>query len=231
MFLSFFPKSKVFFEVAFHGNVDVRFFIFSGFLFPFIVFMKDLNEIVVTVTFYFIFCGMTVFFVGMFISNALSHHIRSSSLLSQFHVKVSKIGWKLGVRIWPVLEGIPSAATICWKVIVLKIGIPELLPYSWILEGSWGFESAWLWSFCIFLFQWSCFGLPYSLTVIWITPNCLLLVFYYNCPALFCWIRNLNQLTSFFSVWRWLPLMTFKLDHFHLKCCRWYLVDLPLYPR
>ena len=40
---------------------------------------------------------MTVFFLGMSISNALDHHIRSSNLLSQFHAKVSKIGWDLHV--------------------------------------------------------------------------------------------------------------------------------------
>ena len=100
--------------------------------------------------------------------------------------------WMLGVPIRPVLEGILSAATTCWRVIVLEIGISKLLSYSWILEGRWGFESAWFWFFCIFLFQCSCFCLSYSLTVIWITPNWLLFLFCYNHPAPFCWIRNLN---------------------------------------
>ena len=81
----------------------------------------------------------------------------------------------LGVRIRPVLEGILSDATTCWRVIVLEIGILKLLPYSWIPEDRWWFESSWLWFFCIFLFQCSCFCLSYSLTVIWITPNWLLL--------------------------------------------------------
>ena len=40
---------------------------------------------------------MTVFFLGMSISNALVYHIRNSSLLSQFHAKVSKIGWNLDI--------------------------------------------------------------------------------------------------------------------------------------
>ena len=69
---------------------------------------------------------MAVFFLGMFISSALVHHIRHSSLMSQFHAKV---------QIEPVLEGILSVATICWRVIVLEIAIPKLLPYSWIPEG------------------------------------------------------------------------------------------------
>ena len=58
--------------------------------------------------------------------------------------------------------------------------------------GRWGLESAWFWFFCIFLFQCSCFCFTYSLTVIWIAPNWLLLVFCYNCPAPFCWIHNLD---------------------------------------
>ena len=84
---------------------------------------------------------MTVFFLGMPISNALAHHIRSSNLLSQFHGKVSKIGWNLDVG------GTNSACigrdTVCCyyllesnQVIVLEIGIPKLFPYSWILEGK-----------------------------------------------------------------------------------------------
>ena len=81
----FFPKRKVFFEVSFHGNVGVRLFIFSGFLFPFII------------SFYFIFCGTNVSLGGMSISNAVVHHIWNSNLLSPFHAKVSKIGWNLDV--------------------------------------------------------------------------------------------------------------------------------------
>ena len=153
----FFPKRKVFFEVAFHLNVGVRFFIFSGFLFPFIMSIMALNEIVIMVTFYFFLCGMTVFFLGISISNSLVHHIQSSSLLSQFHAKVSKIGWNLDVL---------SAANTCWRVFVLEIDIPKLLPYLWIPEGRWGFESAWFWFFCIILFQCSCFCMSYSPTVI-----------------------------------------------------------------
>ena len=190
----FFPKRKVFFEVAFHGNIGVRFFVFSDFLFPSIISMKGLNEIVIIVTFYFIFCSMTVFFLGMSISNALAHHIRSSNLLSRFHAKVSKIGWNLDVG------GTNSACigrdSVCCYYLLESYrdwnGIPKLLPYSWIPEGRWGFESAWFWFFCIFIFQCSCFCLSYSLTVIWITPNWLLFVFCYSCPAPLCWIRNLS---------------------------------------
>ena len=40
---------------------------------------------------------MAVFFFGMFISSALVHHIRNSSLMSQVHAKVHKIGWNLVV--------------------------------------------------------------------------------------------------------------------------------------
>ena len=88
----FFPKRKVLFEVAFHGNEFVTILLILRFFVPFIIFMKGLIEIVTIVTFYF----MTVFFLGMSISNTLAH-IRSSSLLSQFHAKVSKIGWNLDV--------------------------------------------------------------------------------------------------------------------------------------
>ena len=146
--------------------------------------------------FYFIFCGMTVFFLGMSISNAFAHHIRSSNLLSQFHAMPRfprLVGiWMLVVRIRPVLEGILSAATTCWRVIVLEIGILKLLPYSWISEGRWVFESAQFWFFCIFLFQCTRFCFSYSLTVIWVTPNWLLFVFCYNCPVPFCRIHNLT---------------------------------------
>ena len=80
---------------------------------------------------------MTVFFLGMSISNALVRHIQSSSLLSQFHAKVSKIGWNLDVKGTnsTCIEVILSAASTCWRVIVLEIGIPKLLPYLWIPEG------------------------------------------------------------------------------------------------
>ena len=121
----FFPKRKVFFEVAFHENVSVRFFIFSGFLFPFIMSIMALNELVIIATFFF-FCGMTVFFLGISISNALVNHIQSSSLLSQFQGKVSKIGWNLDVL---------SAANTCRRVFMLEIEIPKLLTYLWIPEG------------------------------------------------------------------------------------------------
>ena len=49
---------------------------------------------------------MAVFFLGMSISNAFVHHVRNNSLLSQFHAKVSKIGWiwLLMMRIGPVLD-------------------------------------------------------------------------------------------------------------------------------
>ena len=174
---------------------------------------------------------MTVFFLGMSISNALAHHIRSNNLLSRFHAKVSKIGWNLDVG------GTNSACigrdSVCCYYLLESYrdwnGIPKLLPYSWIPEGRWGFESAWFWFFCIFLFQCSCFCLSYSLTVIWITPNWLLFVLYYNCPAPFCWIRNPKLIYFSFSVWKWLPLMTLKLDPVYLKCCRWCPVNLPLY--
>ena len=146
---------------------------------------------------------MTVFFLGMSISNALVRHIQSSSLLSQFHAKVSKIGWNLDVL---------SAANTCWRVFVLEIDIPKLLPYLWIPEGRWGFESAWFWFFCIFLFQCSCFCLSYSLTVIWITPNWLLFVFYYNCPVLFCSIHQ----CSLYSEDAFLP-SPFCIEYFVLK--------------
>ena len=65
--------------------------------------------------------------------------------------------WILGIRIGPVLEGILCAATTFWRVIVLEISILKMLPYSWIPEGRWGFESTWIRFFCIFLFQCSCF--------------------------------------------------------------------------
>ena len=83
---------------------------------------------------------MAVFFLCMSISNAFVHHIRNNSLLSQFHAKVSKIGWiwLLMMRIGPVLEGILSVATTFWRVIELEIGILKLLPYSRIPEGRWG---------------------------------------------------------------------------------------------
>ena len=60
----FFPKRKVFFEVAFHLNVGVRFFIFSGFMFPFIMSIMALNEIVIMVTFYFFFMWYDCFLFG-----------------------------------------------------------------------------------------------------------------------------------------------------------------------
>ena len=69
------PQKKVFFEVVFHGNVGVRFFIFPNSWFFLIISIKGLNETVINVTFYFIFCGMTVFFLAMSISNTLVHLI------------------------------------------------------------------------------------------------------------------------------------------------------------
>ena len=172
----------MFFEVAFHGNVGVRLFIFSGFLFPFII------------SFYFIFCGTNVFFLGMPISNAVFTTCETVVCCLRFTPRFPRLPgiWMLGVQIWPVLERILSVVTTCWRIIVLEFGIPKLLPYSWIPEGRWGFESAWFWFFCIFIFQCSCFCLSYSLTVIWITPNWLLFVFCCSCPAPLCWIRNLN---------------------------------------
>ena len=100
--------------------------------------------------------------------------------------------WLLGMQTGPVLEGIVSVATTFWKVIVLEIAIPKLLPYSWIPEGRWGFESYWFWFFCGFLSQYTCFCLSYYLTVIWIILNWVLFVFCYNCPVPFCWICILN---------------------------------------
>ena len=74
--------------------------------------------------------------------------------------------WMLGIRIWPVLEVILLIATTCWRVVVIEIGSPKLLTYSWILGSRWGFESTWFWYFC------------FSFSVL----LCLLVVFSYNHP-------------------------------------------------
>ena len=178
--------------VVFHGNIGVRFFIFFDFLFPSTISMKGLNEIVILDTFYFIFCSMTISLWACPSPMPLLTTSEAVIYRLVFMPKSPRFAgiWMLGVRIWPVLERILSAATTCWRVIVLEICIPKLLPYSWIPGGRWGFESAWFWFFCIFLYQCSCFCLSYSLTVIWITPNWLLFLFCYNHPA--CWIRSLN---------------------------------------
>ena len=184
----------MFSEVVFHGNIGVRFFIFSDFLFPSTISMKGLNEIVLIDTFYFMFCSMTISFWACPSPMPLLTTSEAVIYCLGFMPRSPRFAgiWMFGVRIRPVLERILSAATTCCRVIVLEIGIPKLLPYSWIPKGRWGFESAWFWFFCIFLFQCSCFCLSYSLTVIWITPNWLLFVFCYSCPAPLCWIRNLS---------------------------------------
>ena len=167
----FFPKRKVSFEVAFHGNVGIRFSVFPGVFFSFIISIKGLNETVISDTVYFILCSMTVFFLGMSTSNAPVHHIWNSSLLSQFHAKVSKTGWNLDV--WDTNRTCIGRDTVCCYYLLESNGAWnwQLLPYSWIPEGRWRFESAWFKFFCIFLFQWSGFCFLYSLTIIWIAPN------------------------------------------------------------
>ena len=108
----------MFFEVAFHGNVGVRLFIFSGFLFPFII------------SFYFIFCGTNVFFWSMPISNAVFTTSETVVCCLRFTPRFPRLAgiWMLGVQIRPVLEGILSAATTCWRVIVIEMAFRNCCP-------------------------------------------------------------------------------------------------------
>ena len=188
-----FPKKKG--EVAFHGNVGARFFILPGFLFSLIISVKGFNETVIKVLpfiLFFLLCLISFWAcpspTSLFTTSETVAYCLS--FMSSFP-RLAGI-WMLGIHIGSVLEGMVSAATTCWRVIVFEIGIPKLLPYSWIPEGRWGFESAWFWFFCILLFRCSCFCLSYSITVTWITPNWLVFIFCYNCPAPFSWIDNLN---------------------------------------
>ena len=95
MLLLFFPKKKDVFWSCLSWKCRCQILHIPRFFFPLIISIKGLNETVISVTFYFIFCGMAVFFLGMRISNVLVHHIWNSSLMSQFHGKVSKIDWNL----------------------------------------------------------------------------------------------------------------------------------------
>ena len=214
----------MFFEVAFHGNIGVRFFIFPGFLFSLIISITGLNETVISL---FILSFVVWLFSFWTCPSPTPLFTTSETVVCCFSFaprfpRLARI-WMLGIRIGSVLERILSTA----RVIGLEIGIPKLLLYSWILKSRWGFESAWFWVFCILLFRSSCFCLSYSLTVIWITSNWLLFVLCYNCPAPSVESALLINLFLFFS-WKWLPLMTLKPDPVHLKCCRWCPADLSL---
>ena len=103
----------------------------------------------------------------MFISNDLVHHIQNSNLLFPFHRKVSKIGWDLdfwGYELDLYWKWYCLFATLCWRVVVFQIGIPKLLPYSWIPE------EARVWKYVILSFL--CFSFSMLLF--------LLIVFYYS---------------------------------------------------
>ena len=134
--------------------------------------------------------------------------------------------WMLGILTGPVLEGILSTATTCWRLIVFEIGIPTLLPYSWILEGRWGFENASFHFFCIFSFQ--CLD---SACRILLQPSESLPIglFLYSATTSYpASVESAILIYFSFSVWRWLPLMTLKLDPVCLKCYWWCPEDFPL---
>ena len=57
----------------------------------------------------------------------------------------------LGVPIRPVLEGILSAATTCWRVIVLEISIPKALPIRGFQRVDEGLKAL-DFDFCVFFF-------------------------------------------------------------------------------
>ena len=64
-FIANFPNGKVLVEVAFQREICIRFFIFTSFIFSLkvsVVFRLGPINVNMCVTFYFIFCGMTVFF-------------------------------------------------------------------------------------------------------------------------------------------------------------------------
>ena len=131
-----FPKKKG--EVAFHGNVGARFFILPGFLFSLIISVKGFNETVIKVLpfiLFFLLCLISFWAcpspTSLFTTSETVAYCLS--FMSSFP-RLAGI-WMLGIHIGSVLEGMLPAATTCWRVIVLEIGIPKLLPYSWIPEG------------------------------------------------------------------------------------------------
>ena len=169
---------------------------------------------------------MIVFFWDISISTDLVHHVWSSNMLCQFHAKVSKIDWDLDVEDtnWTCIGSDAAATTTCWRIVVFEIHIPKLLPYSWITEGRWGFEST--------LFRFFCFSFSVLLFLFVIfsyihldRPQSAPLGSLLQLGSPFC---STILICFSFSVWRWLSSAALKLDPRGLRCW-WCPEDLPLY--
>ena len=83
LLLQIFQKERSFLEDVFHKDICIRFFIFPKSVFSlkvFIVFRLGLVNVNMSVTFYFIFCSMTAFFLGHAHLQWPLRHIQSSSL-------------------------------------------------------------------------------------------------------------------------------------------------------
>ena len=130
----------------------------------------------------------------MSISNALVHHIRNSSLLSQFHAKVSKIGWNLDAG--DTNQTCIGRDTVCCCYLLESSRAwnrhSETVALIVDFEGKmrvWKLlVSIFLcFSFSMLLFLSAFFSYNHLNHSYW-----LLFVFCYNCPTPFYWIGNFN---------------------------------------
>ena len=85
LLLSYFPKKKGVFWGHLSQKCRRQITHITQFFFSLVISSKGLNKTGISVTFYLIS-------VVQFISNDFANHIRNSSLMSQFHAKISKIG-------------------------------------------------------------------------------------------------------------------------------------------
>ena len=108
-------------KIAFHGNVDVKFFMFPDFLFSLVMSSKGLNETGINVAFYFIFFFILFSFRACPSPMSLLTTSKTVVFCLSFMPRFPRLTeiWMLGIRIVPAFEEILSAATTCWRVVVL----------------------------------------------------------------------------------------------------------------
>ena len=161
MSLWYLPKKKGVFWGCLSRKFRRQILHIPGFLFFLVISSKDINEtgIIFSYLFHLLWYERACPSPMPFFTTSETV-VRCFSFMPTFP-KLTGI-CMLGIRIWPVLEGILSAATTFWRVVVFEIGLPKLLPYLWIPEDRWAFESTWFRFFSVFLLQCSYYCLLHS---------------------------------------------------------------------